>query len=147
MEQQNSNPGNIEFHTFKECSSAVTKEIAVTTGFVKIATREQTMIDLVHFYRFSGHISNVALVVGALAEESTVKNFTHVIKQEKTTALLQRLGYLLAYTSLPHLAKAIEKELAQRTIRYVPLVPDFHQQTGEKDSRWKLVINDYLELG
>lgn len=33
--------GNIEFHIFKECSSAVTKEIAVSTGFVKISTREQ----------------------------------------------------------------------------------------------------------
>lgn len=47
----------------------------------------------------------------------------------------------------PILSKAIEKELAQRTTRYVPLVPDFYQKTGERDSRWKLIINEPMELG
>lgn len=105
------------------------------------------MVDLVRFYRSSGHISNVAMVVGDLAEESTIKKLTHVVREEKTNAILQRLGYLLDYTSFPHLSKAIEKELAQRTTRYVPLVPDFYQKTGERDSRWKLIINEPMELG
>jgi predicted transcriptional regulator of viral defense system len=138
--------GFIEFHVLKNCSLSTTSFITVSTGYVKVSSREQTIIDLVKFYKVSGYLSTVALVIKTIAEEGDLSKLDIVIAQEKTNSVLQRLGYILENVGFPQLADIIDLELKKRSIQYVYLRPDFHKKEGFKDKRWKLVINDSLEL-
>lgn len=137
---------SIEFHVSKHCASAIKTTLTVPTGYVKISSKEQTLVDLVRFYEACGFFSNVALVIKSLAPECDPILLEHAIEQEKTKPVLQRLGYLLELINFPKLADVVEKELEKRRVDYSVLRPDFEQKTGQKMSRWKLIINDLVEL-
>ena len=137
--------GSIEFHVFKECSSSQKTHMVVHTGTVLVSSKEQTMVDLVRFYRVSGHLNNVADVIKSLAESCNLFRFKRVIKAEKTSSVLQRLGYILETFQLTQLAEIVEKSLAKKTLKYILVRPEFHKKSGEKSNRWKLLLNDTLE--
>lgn len=138
--------GNIEFHSFKNCSSSLVTTIQAPTGTAKISKKEQTLVDLLRFYDSCGHLNNVAAVIKSLAPECDPKTLAQVAKNEKTTSLLQRLGYILELVKFSKLAEIIEHELFRRTTKYILLQPDFPTKEGIKLSRWKLIVNDTLEL-
>ena len=69
-----------------------------------------------------------------------------LLKKKKLIPVLQRLGYLLEVTGFLELAKPIEHELSKRKIEYIPLQPDLLNKTGDKIVRWKLILNEMLEL-
>ena len=104
------------------------------------------MLDLVRFYKVAGHLSNVALVIKELAQEGNIYNLRNLAHKEKTTSVLLRLGYLLELVGFPKLATVIEHEIKKRKLKYILLRPEFHKKTGIKNSRWKLIINDTLEV-
>lgn len=137
---------SIEFHVFKDIPSSSITKLKVATGYAKIATREQTLVDLVRFYVVSGYMSNVALVIKSLAEECDTLLLTEVISREKTKTVLQRLGYILEVTGFPKLAEIVASQLANKRIEYTLFRPDFHEETGKRVNRWKLILNDTLEL-
>ena len=138
--------GLIEFHTHQDCKSVIKTRFLVPTGFAYISNREQTMLDLIRFYKACGYMSNVALVVKTLANECKPQGLAKTVKNEKTTPVLQRLGYILEYVNFPDLAKIISNELQKRSIKYVYLCPDFHNKQGKKLDSWKLIINSTLEI-
>jgi predicted transcriptional regulator of viral defense system len=137
--------GSIEFHVFKECSSSQKTEMVVHTGTVLVSSKEQTMVDLVRFYRVSGHLNTVTLVIKSLAESGNLFRFKRVIQAEKTNSVLQRLGYVLETLQLTQLAQIVEKNLAKRNLKYILMRPEFLKKSGAKSSRWKLILNDTLE--
>lgn len=136
----------IEFHSNKLCNQASITMKTIPTGYASVSSREQTMVDLIRFYKASGYLSNVALVIKALAEESVPLALIQVLKKERTKPVLQRLGYIFELAKLPQLAKLVEDELTKRNIEYVFLKPDFHIKAGKRSKRWKLIINDSLEF-
>lgn len=138
--------GNIEFHSFKNCSSSLVTTIQAPTGTAKISKKEQTLVDLLRFYDSCGHLSNVASVIKSLAPECDPETLAQVAKKERTTSLLQRLGYILELAKFPKLAQIIEHELLRRRTKYILLQPDFPTKEGIKLNRWKLILNDTLEL-
>lgn len=138
--------GVVEFHMKNNFIHSEISSISAPTGYVNISTKEQTLIDLIRYYEFSGGMSNVALVVKDLAAECRPMRLKKVLHKEEKNAPLQRLGYILALTKYPKLAHAVESELLRRKIFYVPLRPDFHTKTGERLVRWKIILNDYVEL-
>jgi len=136
----------IEFHVSKTCASAVTTSLKTSVGYVKISTREQTMVDMVKYYPVAGFLSNAASVIQSLCEDSDPQKLAVVVEQEKTKSVLQRLGYILETVQCPQFAQVVEDEISKRSIEYTLLKPDFYIKSGEKSSRWKIVINDTLEL-
>lgn len=137
---------SIEFHVSNQCLSALKTTISAPTGYVKISRREQTVVDLVRYYDICGYLSNVALVIKSLTEEIDKILFKQVIEREKINTVLQRTGYLLELIKLSDLALIVEQELSKRELEYVLLRPDFHIKSGNKNERWKLIINDSLEI-
>lgn len=138
--------GAIEFHVKSDCSNSVLETITAPTGYTKRSTKEQTIVDLVGYYKSSGGLSNVALIIKDLGPECSPRALQYVIDRETNTSLLQRLGYLLEFTKLKRLAKIVERSLAKRTHFYIPLRPDSIERTGERLPRWKIILNDYVEL-
>lgn len=139
--------GDIEFHYYKYCERAAKEQITVPTGYAKIATREQTIVDLVRFHPVCGYLTNVAMVIGDLAEECHPEALASVIQSESMETVLQRLGYILEFLEYPDLADKVELELAKRCARFTVLRPDFHIKEGKRLNRWKLILNDTLEYG
>lgn len=138
--------GSIEFHVFSDCPSSSKTVMNVATGHVKVSTREQTIVDLVRFYTVSGYMSNVALVIKSLTEEVNLLRFHHVVSKERYTSVLQRLGYIFEFLGLVRLAEIIDHALKNRKMQYILFRSDYYKKTGPKNSRWKLIINDTLEL-
>ncbi len=138
--------GGIEFHVKRDCAKSALGQIKAPTGSVNISTKEQTLVDLVSYYKVSGGLDNVALIMTELGEECRPRALMRVIKNE-STAVLQRLGYLLEFSNYPQLAKVVERELSKREHSYILLFPRARQRTGEKATRWRLTLNDYVELG
>lgn len=139
--------GTIDFHVKHNCDSSEIDRITAPTGYANISTKEQTIVDLVGYYEVSGSLSNVALIIKELGAECTTNALEHVVSKEENTSLLQRLGYLLELTSHPALANIVEREISKRQHYYIALRPDVHEKTGERLARWKLILNDYVELG
>ena len=146
MRNINLKRGLIEFHMFRDCKSVIKTRFMVPTGFAYISNREQTILDLIRFYKASGYMSNVALVIKTLASECKPQALEAAVKNEKTSPILQRLGYILEYVKFPNLAEIISRELQKRSIKYVFLCPDFHNKQGERLDFWKLIINSTLEI-
>ncbi len=63
-----------------------------------------------------------------------------------TETVLQRLGYILELMHFSDLSEVIEMELKQRRIYDTLLRPDFYIKDGERKNRWKLILNDTLEI-
>lgn len=136
----------IEFHVFKHCEEASIKKQTVFTGYVNVSTKEQTMLDLVRFYTVAGYLSNVALVIKSLAEECDPSVFEQIVRHEKTTVVLQRLGYILELLKYPKLATIVAYTLEKRKMFYMPLRPDYKNKLRIKSPKWKLILNDSVEL-
>lgn len=138
--------GSIEFHCYKDFSSAVKGEITVPTGYAKISTKEQTLLDLVRFQAVCGYLSNVAMIIRDLSESCRPEALSQTVKSEKMKSVLQRLGYILELVGFSDLALTVEHELAHRRVYETLLRPDFHIKEGKRISRWKLILNDTLEI-
>jgi predicted transcriptional regulator of viral defense system len=136
----------IEFHSFKECSLAAREQISSPTGYANISTKEQTMIDLVRFYNACGYLSNCAGVIKDLAQECDDAAFKKVIQKESNNSVLQRLGYILELTEHNKLSILIANELSKRNIQQISLRPDLRDKAGTYNERFKLIINDEVEL-
>ena len=139
--------GTIEFHIKKTCKNSLVESRNVPTGVVAISTPEQTICDLIAYYLVSGGMSNVALVIKELALTVSVREFKKAVKREKNNSVLQRLGYVLEYIGQLKLADIVEQELLLRgRLVFVFFRPDFYKKEGPRNARWKLIINDYMEL-
>ncbi len=138
--------GSVEFHSYSGCKSASKKSITVKTGYVQVSSKEQTMLDLIRFYKASGYLDNIALVIKDLAEQCDPNELSKVIKNEKENPILQRLGYILEFARFENLANIVAEKLKKRKLRYVLLKPEFHRKIGKKLETWKLIVNDTLEL-
>jgi predicted transcriptional regulator of viral defense system len=138
--------GTIDFHVKRNCELSAIDRISTPVGYANISTKEQTIVDLVHYYEISGGLSNVTLIIKDLGAECRPQALEQVIGKEKNNAMLQRLGYLLELTNHHALANIVELQLATRSLFYVPLRPDTPERTGKRLARWKLILNDYVEL-
>lgn len=138
--------GDIEFHCYKDCTRGGVEQITVPTGYAKISTKEQTLVDLVRFHAVCGYLSNVAAIVRDLGPQCKPEALSLIVKSEKTETILQRLGYILELVSFPDLSAIVDQELRQRRVHDTLLRPDFHIKEGERINRWKLILNDTLEI-
>ncbi len=136
----------VQFHFSKVCESAYILKNKVQTGYVKVSSKEQTIVDLIKYYPVCGYLSNVAQVVKDLSLECSMDAFKKLIKEERNEASLQRLGYIFEFLNLQTLAQMVEKELKRRVTQMILLRPDMNKGDSVKSTRWKLWINDVLEL-
>ena len=84
--------GVIEFHVYKYCEQSFKTQLTVPTGYVNIATKEQTLVDLIRFYAASGYLSNVALVIHSLAEECDPLLLARVLGSRKSYRHFTKIG-------------------------------------------------------
>lgn len=120
------------------------------TGFAKVAGVELTLLDCARYFHQVGGINAVAQIakdIGAKADPRLLGKLAPLYEN----STVRRLGYLLDQVGNTRLANALEP-FVQKTKTMVPLDPAIKPllaslgALGEKDAKWRLIINEKIEL-
>jgi predicted transcriptional regulator of viral defense system len=134
----------IEFHMNRAVESVPTVELQTETGTMRVSTPAVTAFDLVRYASTAGHLSNVATVLGELAEKLDGNALVEVVSSYSVPDA-QRLGYLLEVIGHHRLATPLCGWLSERRHRAVSLVSDRPTDGTRADPRWKVVPNADVE--
>lgn len=134
----------IAFHMRRNVASARVVEVQTETGSMRVSTPETTAFDLVRFAPAAGHLSNVATVLGELAEKLDPVALTEVARSYAVPEA-QRLGYLLERIGKRDLAERVAAWLEGERYRPVLLAPGQPRGAASADSRWRVVPNATVE--
>ena len=106
---------------------------------------EATALDLVRYPHAAGGLGNVATVLGELAEEMAPERMVAILEGAES-AHVQRLGYLLELVGQELLAAPLAVWVAKHATKTYRLRPDLAAADGELSPRWRLVINEKVEV-
>ena len=119
-------------------------------GFAKVAGVELTLLDCARYFHDAGGINGVAQIVKDIGGKANARALADAAVDYENSAV-RRLGYLLDVANHARQAKMLEP-FVRKAKTLVPLNPaakplvaslaDLH----ERNSRWKLVINEPVEV-
>lgn len=118
------------------------------TGIIYYSNAELTAIDLVQYERHVGGFSRVATVLEELAEQLNFDNSTKELFNYTSLATIQRLGYILdEVLQQTEIAEKLYEQLCKYTdrFRYVPLSIKSDRAVFERNSHWKINVNQEIE--
>jgi predicted transcriptional regulator of viral defense system len=134
----------INFHVSHRFEGAATQPLQTETGTMEVSTPETTAFDLVRFPASSGYWSNIATVLGELAEkldpEALALGASRVARSD-----VQRLGWLLDFVEQPKLADALAATVAKKRLLPTPLTTVREVGSAQLDPRWHVLVNDDVE--
>jgi len=119
-------------------------------GYAKVAGVELTLLDCARYFHKAAGINGVAQIakdIGAKADPRTLAKAAAAYEN----SAVRRLGYLLDQAGHVRQAKALEP-FVKKAKTAVPLDPSVKPlieslaDTHEKDAKWKLVINEPVEI-
>ena len=139
-------PGTFSQVNLQSCLDALKSD----AGFAKVAGVELTLLDCARYFHKAAGINGVAQIakdIGAKAEPRTLAKIAAAYENSS----VRRLGYLLDLAGHGRQANAL-KPFVRQAKTAVPLDPSVkplivsHAEPHEKDAKWKLVINEPVEI-
>lgn len=124
--------------------------IKTNAGYARVAGVELTLLDCTRYFHKAGGINTVAQVakdIGGKAEPRKLGQLGAAYE----TSCARRLGYLLERVGHARQAKGLE-QFAHKAKTFVPLDPSVKAVSSVlatlagKDSRWKLHLNENVEV-
>jgi predicted transcriptional regulator of viral defense system len=114
-------------------------------GVMCVSTPEATAFDLVGYPGHAGGMSNVATILAELAEKLDAQK---LLAETARSPLpwTQRLGYLLERVESANLAAPLADHVAMRAKEYVALRPRKSTARASRDTRWRLLVNERVEV-
>ena len=119
-------------------------------GFAKVAGVELTLLDCARYFHKAGGINGVAQIVKDIGAKANPRNLAKAAAAYENSCV-RRLGYLLDRAGHVRQANALEP-YARKAKTTVPLDPSVKPLIAsladphEKDAKWKLVINEAVEI-
>lgn len=119
-------------------------------GFANIAGIELTLLDCVRYFHRASGLSGVAQVIKDIGDKADPRNLVKGAAAYENS-VVRRLGYLLDRLGHKRQSKALES-FAKQAKSVVPLDPAVRplfaarDTAGEKDAKWKLEINEAVEI-
>lgn len=120
-----------------------TTQRTTETGEITVSTPEFTALDLVYYDDRSGHLDNVATVLGDLAEVLDPQGLLRAAKDYHSMASVQRLGYILDFLGEEKLISSLVDWVRDQELSRVPL-STLNSRSGERDKKWEIIINKKL---
>ncbi len=128
----------------------VVDQMKSDAGFAKVAGVELTLLDCVRYFHKAAGINGVAQIakdIGAKANPRTLQKAAAAYEN----SAVRRLGYLLDQAGHVRQADALEPfvKRAKTTLPLDPAVKPLVKalaQADERNPRWKLVINETVEI-
>lgn len=130
----------IRFYRRTNVEDAATARRQTETGYMLVASPEQTAIDLLRYVRRCGYLSNVATVLAELAKEIDSDELVEVAPHEEL-ANVQRLGYLLEHLGFGALAESLHTWVRREDPSRVPLQKGGERDGSQLDERWNVYVN------
>lgn len=131
----------------KEIPKELLCETNSDTGTILYSNAELTAVDLVQYSHLIGGLSAAATVIDELAEKTDFERYGDRLAQETTLPTLQRLGFLLdAVLENETQADAVYGILRpyMKGLKYRPLATEYPTEKAERDSKWKIMINQEI---
>lgn len=125
-------------------------QIKSEAGFAKVAGVELTLLDAARYFHKAAGIDGVAQIAKDLGAKADPRKLAKAAGYYEN-ASVRRLGYLLDRAGHARQADALEA-FARQAKSMKPLDPSVKPlmrelaATQEKDARWKLVINEVVEM-
>lgn len=133
----------VNFIARKAVKEVETKPFNTPRGIINVSTPEATAIDLAGYPDHAGGLDQAATVLSELSETLDPDKLSQAAKTAPVP-WAQRLGYLLSLGDGAERTDALEAYVKAHAVKYVPLTSHGPSE-GERDSRWKLIINERVE--
>lgn len=140
---------NIRFFKNKRIEQILFNERQTQTGTLRVSTPEATALDLVRFYKSSGYFSHIATVLSELADKLNPDMLIETAqKGAYEWPVIQRLGYLLSLEEVggETLIEPLAEWIQEAKPRYIPLAPYKEYKENERDTRWRIFMNESIEV-
>lgn len=135
----------VSFIANKRINSIPVRHFNTPRGTLKVSTPEGTAIDLVGYADRAGGLDMVGTILADLADEIDPIELARVAKAAPTT-WIQRLGFLLDHVDQHHISQTLLKVVNDTARDYTSLAPDQSHNSAAKDDRWKIYINQEVEI-
>jgi predicted transcriptional regulator of viral defense system len=121
------------------------EEKKTETGYFKISNKELTFLDLIYFEQSIGGYSRIVTILEELTESLNLLKMREVVKNDFPISTFQRAGFIAEnILNNNKLAAIFETKLAKLKPKIV-LLKSSGQQVGDKDDKWKVLINTQID--
>jgi predicted transcriptional regulator of viral defense system len=134
----------VEFIARGDLETMSVTTVNTSRGVLRYATPEVTALELVGYPKHAGGLSNVATVVGELAEGLDAGKLLEVARLSPLS-WSQRLGYLLELVGREDLAKPLQPFVEEQAKSYAPLRRAAAIASAKRSAKWKLILNAEVE--
>jgi predicted transcriptional regulator of viral defense system len=139
----------INFVTRKEITTGLLKSFKTETGNVQVSSPELTAADLITYQNEIGGLNRTSTILNELAESFDIDSLNETFFENVPVSTIQRLGFLLEQvfeqTEFSNKLLAKAKELGY-SFQKIPLKNGNHIDGAVVDSRWKIIINEEIEI-
>jgi predicted transcriptional regulator of viral defense system len=121
----------------------------VRTGYINISSAELTAVDLITFQHAVGGVTRAATVLAELSEKLHFESLNVGFLEVAPLASFQRLGYILdAVLEESHIADGLMELIKKKRelTQFVPLKPNKPSAGLPTDKRWKVIVNQQIEI-
>jgi predicted transcriptional regulator of viral defense system len=136
----------IRFLLKKNIKRSETVQQKTETGTMRISTPEATALDLLRYPKHSGGLNNIAIVLSELAERIDPKHLVETARRDDDLPSAQRLGFLLEHIGQKAKAEPLAERMKSARVRTILLRADGQRQNGSKSARWKVIVNEDVEV-
>jgi predicted transcriptional regulator of viral defense system len=119
-------------------------------GFAQTAGVELTLLDCARYFHKAGGINGIAQIAKDIGGKANARALTGAAEDYENSAV-RRLGYVLDLANHARQAKSLEP-FAEKAKTLAPLNPALKPviaslaEPGERNSKWKLLINEPVEV-
>lgn len=135
----------VDFVVRSDMGATPTASRNTPAGVLRIASPAATALELVGYPERCGYLDNVATVLSELTESLRAEDLAAEARRSPV-AWTQRLGYLLDRLGAHALAAVLHGVLGERRHYWIRLAPWKASAGGERDARWKAVVNTTVEV-
>ena len=134
----------VEFIARSDLEKMPVVTVNTALGFLCYATPEVTALELLGYPKHAGGLSNVATIIGELAEGLDAGKLL-AVSRLSPISWSQRLGYILELVGHEDLATALEPFVREQARSYTPLRRAAAMTKAKRSARWKLIVNAEVE--
>ena len=139
----------ILFFSKKEIRMEFIKKHKTQTGYINVSSPELTAIDLIENEKNVGGLNRVCTVLNELSDAMNLDSLDDSFFNISTTPVFQRLGLILEHSlGREELAETLYSkiEAAELKLRKVPFKINKPTDGCEVDKRWKVIVNQEIEI-
>ncbi len=135
----------VRFFVKREISENSTMRHKTKTGYVSVSNQQYTALDLI---RYNSELGGLNSVVPVIAELYKVMSPTFLVQAAKNYELtvVQRLGFILESLGATAFSDRLNSWLLDQRPRLTKLRSDLPAEESEINHRWKLKVNEDLDL-